>query len=449
VFSETPSARAIRSPRIRGGENGICELNAMIAQPSSHRVAVILAFCFLAALCEGYDVQAAGIAASGIARDFGATSTQLGLFFSAGSFGLMLGAVVGGRLADRIGRKRVLVASIGTFGLFALATAFASDMQSLTWMRVLTGFGLGGAMPNLIALASEVSRESSRNVAIATTYIGMPLGGTMASVTVALIGPEHWRSVFWIGGATPLVIALAMAACMPGSLETVRGVRAGDDVGQIRKAATFANDLFGDRRLRSTLVLWAGFFLCVLTLHLLLNWLPLLLQARGLSATAAAYAQAAFNIGGAAGGLLTGALLDTRWRWACIAVNVVALPLIVLLLATSPERSQLMIGFALLLGSAVLSVQVILYGVAGVLYAPSSRGTGMGAAVGIGRIGSIAGPAFAALLIGAGRTPTQVLLGVLPIVVTCGLAAAVLGRRHYRSDVGPPMVTGPTPRGSG
>jgi len=103
------------------------------------------------------------------------------------------------------------------------------------------------------------------------------------------------------------------------------------------------------------------------------------------------------------------------------------------LLATSPARDELMIAFALLLGGAVLSLQVILYGVAGVLYPPSSRGTGVGAAIGVGRVGSIVGPALAAVLIGAGRTSSEVLLGVLPVVVTCGIAAAALGHRHYRA----------------
>jgi AAHS family 3-hydroxyphenylpropionic acid transporter len=387
----------------------------------------ILLFCFLAALCEGYDVQAAGVAAAGIRGELNATPTELGLFFSAGSFGLMLGAVVGGRLADRIGRKAVLVGSIGSFGAFAMATAMAGDMVTLTWMRVLTGFGLGGAMPNLIALSADASRASSRNASIATTYIGMPLGGTIASLTVAAMAVEQWRSVFWIGGAAPLVIAIAMAAFMPSTGKPATAAESG--TGTVVRG--FAAELLGGGRLRSTLVLWAGFFLCVLTLHLMLNWLPLLLQARGLSKDAAAYAQAGFNVGGASGALLTGALLDTRWRRIAIAASVLALPPVILLLATSAARIGPMLGLAAALGASVLSLQVILYGVAGVLYTKSARGTGMGAAVGIGRAGSIAGPAFATVLIGAERTATQVLLGVLPIVIACSIAVAALGIWHY------------------
>src|SRR5438034_11656650 len=109
-------------------------------------------FCFLAALCEGFDVQAAGVAALGLSRTFTPTPQQLGLFFSAGNAGLLVGALIGGRLADRFGRKSVLVCSIGIFGVFSLVTSLAWSMESLTWMRVLTGLGLGGSMPNLIAL---------------------------------------------------------------------------------------------------------------------------------------------------------------------------------------------------------------------------------------------------------------------------------------------------------
>lgn len=405
--------------------------------PPSADARLTLVFCFLAALCEGYDVQAAGVAAAGIVEELQVTPGQLGLFFSAGGLGLALGAVVGGRLADRVGRKAVLVASTGSFGAFAIATTFATDMAMLTWMRVLMGFGLGGAMPNLIALCADSSRASSRNVSIATTYVGMPLGAILASVVVIAIPSEHWRAVFWIGGAAPLAIAAAMAAFMPTS-------QTADDVGDgarraepSRTTSTFADDLFGAGRLRSTLLLWVGFFLCVLTLHLMLNWLPLLLHGRGLSKTAAAMAQATFNLGGVMGGLLTGALLDVNRGRLAIATNVLALPVVILLLAVSPSNAGVTMVLALLLGSSVLSFQVVLYGVAGLAYPPAARGSGMGAAVGWGRIGSVAGPSFAALLIGAGRAPAQVLLGVLPVAVVCGIVVAALGHRHHREPSDP------------
>src|SRR5690242_6044332 len=174
-------------------------------------------FCFVAALCEGFDIQAAGVAAAGLAAELKPSPERLGFFFSAGNLGLFLGAVICGGLADRVGRKRVLVTSITVFGLFSLATSQAGSIESLTWMRLLTGFGLGGTMPNLIAAASESGSERSRNASMAIAYIGMPLGGAIASLIVFFLAAEHWRNVYIIGGVAPLFIALAMAVFMPAS----------------------------------------------------------------------------------------------------------------------------------------------------------------------------------------------------------------------------------------
>jgi MFS transporter, AAHS family, 3-hydroxyphenylpropionic acid transporter len=382
-----------------------------------------LGFCFLAALCEGFDVQAAGIAAAGIKIAFHPPPRELGLFFSAGNLGLLLGAIAGGAIADRMGRKPVLVVSIAAFGLFSLATSTAGNMVTLMLMRLLTGVGLGGAMPNLIALAADVSRRSSRNVAMAFTYLGMPVGGAIACLLLAFAHPEHWRWVFIAGGVAPLIIASAMALWMPG-------VQRAHSEPQLQSTLQGFPALLGRDRWRGTVVLWVGFVLVSLTLHLMLNWLPLLLQGRGLSSGGAALAQAGFNTGGALGALSMGALLDSRWRRAAMVGVVALLPLILAALAATAVQTATMIALALLLGGAVLAVQMILYGGAGALYPQALRGTGLGAAVGVGRAGAIAGPALAAVLLGAGSTSAAVLQHLLPIVIVCGVCALLLGWRR-------------------
>lgn len=386
--------------------------------------AVTLAVCFAAAMCEGWDVQAAGVAAGGIKAAFAPTPTALGVFLAAGNFGLLFGAVAGGRLADRLGRKTVLVASILVFGLCSALAGLAWDMPSLIAARALTGLGLGGAMPNLIALSAEVSPERSRNGSIALTYIGMPMGGAVASAIILALAPGQWRWVFLLGGAAPLVIAPLMVWLLPPG----RPADPAEDAGKAGFAAAFA-----DGRLPRTLALWLGFLLLNLTLHLMLSWLPLLLQGRGLSKSAAAFAQVGFNAGGALAALAAGALLDTRWRRASIVVSVLALPLALLLLAKAAPLTITMFALAILLGGGILAGQVILYGTAGGLYPPAARGAGIGAAIGVGRFGSLAGPTLAAVLLAAGRTPAEVLTSVLPIVVACGLCVAGLGWRRTGS----------------
>ena len=391
---------------------------------------VSIVFCFLAALCEGFDVQAAGLAALGVSRLFRPTPEQLGAFFSLGNAGLLAGAVVGGRLADRFGRKIVLMCSIGLFGVFSLATSRAWSMESLTWMRAITGLGLGGSMPNLIALASEVSAARSRNAKVAVTYIGMPLGGAMASLVVLLLTVDQWRWIFVIGGVAPLFIATGMTMWMPAA--PAARSRKGASVENGRAAASAWRELFGRERLRRTALLWTGFFLMQVTFQIALNWLPLLLQARGLSKGPIAAAQIGFNAGGAAGALLLGVLLDTRAARPSIAVTVCALPIVLLSLAHAPAEAGPVIALTLLVGASVLAYQIILYGVGNHLYSSAARGAGLGAAVAVGRAGAIAGPAFAAVLLGAGRSSDQVLVGVLPIAIACGLCVAALGWRAFR-----------------
>ena len=396
---------------------------AMLRSEASPSVGLILGLCFLAAVCEGFDVQAAGVAAGGIAREFHPAPAALGWFFSAANIGLLIGAVIGGRLSDRLGRKSVLIGSLAIFGLFSLITAFVGDMQGLTIVRLLTGLGLGGTMPNMIATAAGVRGGLPKGGDIAFTYIGMPLGGAVASLLVVLLPVEHWRQVFIIGGVTPLATAVAMAMFLPAVLSRpskTLPAAAGVPVGAVKA-------LFGDGRLPRTLVLWIGFFLAVLTLHLLLNWLPLLLTAQGLTKSQAALAQVGFNVGGAVGALSVGRMLDTRLRRLGVALCVIALPGVLLLLALVHGPSTA--GLAIVLGGAILALQVILFSVAGAFYPERVRGTGLGVTVGVGRTGSIVGPLLAGILLAAGGSSVQVLMGLLPMALVGGACAAFLAWR--------------------
>ena len=234
---------------------------------------------------------------------------------------------------------------------------------------------------------------------------------------------EQWRQVFVIGGVTPLLTAVAMAIFLP--MATDRPIAGEAEPSKIPSGALRA--LFGDGRLPRTLLLWAGFFLAVLTLHLLLNWLPLLLTAQGLTKSQAALAQVGFNLGGAAGALTVGRLLDTRYRPLGVLAAVVALPAVLLALALIHGPATA--AFAVVLGGAILAMQVILFSVAGAFYPQHNRGTGLGVTVGVGRTGSIVGPLLAGVLLAAGGGSAQVLMGLLPLAVVGGVCAAILAWR--------------------
>ncbi|CAM2168085.1 membrane hypothetical protein [Paraburkholderia sacchari] len=167
-------------------------------------IATTLVLCFAVALLEGLDLQSVGVAAPRMAREFGLSVSQMGLAFSAGTFGLLPGALFGGRLADRIGRKRVLILSAIIFAVLSLAAALVSSFGALVLVRALTGVGLGGALPNLIALSSEAVSPKARNTAVSVMYCGIPFGGLIAS----LIGIFSAAANFFDGVApTPLINA--------------------------------------------------------------------------------------------------------------------------------------------------------------------------------------------------------------------------------------------------
>ena len=379
---------------------------------------VTMLFCVLVALCEGIDLQAAGVAAAGIGAEFKPGPDQFGTFFSASTFGLFLGAIIGGRLSDRIGRKKVLVVSIGLFGLFSLLTALALDVHSLIWARALTGLGLGGALPMLLALVSESSASGHQSASLATVFAAMPLGGAAASLLTMLIATSHWRVIFVVGGVLPLLLAPIMAIGLPESAAFQRARQAAPSLG----AGSFA-ELFADGRARRTMLLWASFLLELLLLYLLLNWLPSLLMSNGISNVQAAGAQIGFNLGGVLSALLIGYLLGGRLRNLAITAVFVALPILIVVLAKSPPQFAVIAPVVFFLGCAVLAGQAFLYAMAPINYPTRIRGMGVGTAVAFGRIGAIVGPKLGGMLKAAAHSPSQLLMDLVPLVIAGSLCA--------------------------
>lgn len=374
-------------------------------------------FCVLAAFCEGIDLQGAGVAAPGIAAEFGVSPPQLGNFLSASTVGLFFGALIGGRRGDRIGRKRVLVASLAMFGLFSLLTPFATGIGSLSAARLLTGLGLGGALPNLIALTSESSPDHRRSANVALMYSGMPFGGAIASGVSLIMGASHWRWIFIVGGVVPLLIAPIMVWALPESpaFQHAQGAPSGER-GRI-------GDIMGQGRAPRTLLLWLSFFLGLLMLYLMLGWLPTLLADNGLTHAQAAAAQIGFNVGGGIAALWIGSLLEGRWRTLSILVTFLALPIFLLALGQSPPQLMLVLPLVLALGCAVLAAQAFLYATAPSLYPTAIRGIGVGAAVAVGRIGSIVGPLLVGALKGMGHSSSRLLIDLMPIAIAGSLTA--------------------------
>ena len=415
-------------------------MNKTVTESAGLRWTIV--FCLLTAFCEGMDLQAAGVAAAGIGAEFKPTSDQFGTFFSASTLGLFFGALIGGRMADSIGRKKVLVASVALFGLFSLLNSFAWNISSLIATRALTGLGLGGALPMVLALVAETSNAKQQAGRVAMVYAATPFGGAVISLLSLLIAATQWRMMFVVGGVVPLILAPIMAFVLPESsaFRRIHGAPTAaslPDAAVMPKSGSFMAIFTAGRALR-TIFLWASFFLGLLLLYLLLNWLPTLLTSDGLSRTQAAGAQIGFNIGGALAAILIGHLLNGRLKNWAVVVTFVALPILLITLAKSPAQLAIICSIVFLLGCSVIAAQAFLYAMAPAAYPTSIRGVGVGAAVAMGRIGSIVGPKLGGMLKAAGHSPSQVLMDLLPIVVAGSICALLLAwevRRAARISV--------------
>ncbi len=391
----------------------------------ARRATLTIALCFIVALIEGFDLQSAGTAAAGLRQTFALDPKMMGWVFSAGIIGLLPGAFFGGWIADRIGRKKILVTAVLLFGVFSLGTAYVEHFSSLLLVRFMTGLGLGAALPNLIALCAEAVGEQRRGTAISVMYAGVPLGGALAAVVAMLFG-EHWQMTFFIGGLAPLLVVPLMLLWLPESSV----FRQAQDGGSSRGST--AQALFGEGRGRTTLALWLSYFFTLTVMYMLLNWLPSLLLEQGFSKPQAGLVQMLFNIGGALGSLLGGLLLDR-----CNGIKVVLFVYAGLLSALAGVGLSVGIvpmaiaGFAA--GLFVMAAQLVLYALAPPSYPTTVRATGVGAAVAIGRLGSVAGPLAAGQILAAGGGTTAVLLATSPGLVVATLAVLSVVRR----SVGP------------
>lgn len=385
-----------------------------------------LVLVFLAAIIEGFDLQAAGVAAPKLAPAFGLQPNQMGLFFSAATFGLIFGALGGGVIADRWGRRAGLALALVAFGVFSIATAWADTFQHLVLMRFLTGVGLGGALPNLVAIAAESTTPDRRGRAVALMYAGVPLGGALASIVAMLGLHEDWQSIFVIGGILPLLLVVPLFLLMAPFRVSHEA-----DVPASRWQALFAHGTVG-----STLLLWSAFFFGLIVVYLLLNWLPQLLVSLGFERSQASQVQILFNLGGAVGSIIGGRLLDGE-RPALSAAAIFAVLIASLLVMSSIPGGNMLAALAsgALVGGGLLCAQALLYGVAPQCYRREVRGTGVGLAVAVGRLGSIAGPLLAGALLAKGWSPSEVIYAIMPIAAICGLSTVGLILRRRRSAV--------------
>jgi MFS transporter, AAHS family, 3-hydroxyphenylpropionic acid transporter len=389
---------------------------AIAAPPNA---VVTIALCFFVAVLEGFDIQAMGVAAPRMAPEFGLSPGQLGWAFAISNIGLVIGASLGGWLADRVGRKPVFIGAVLAFGLFTLLTSIAATFETLFVVRLCAGLGFGSALPNMMAVAAEISAPEKRATTASTIFCGMPLGGGTSALLTQLLPPDFdWRVLFVVGGALPLLLAPVMYLLMPETLQR-RAPTA-------PPRANAVSALFGAGRAAPTLLLWLAFFPTLLILYLILNWLPTLVAANGLDRVVAPQASLAFNFASVLGALLIGRLVDrVGARWPLVVAYLALIASLIALGASRELTSILVLSGAA--GFFLLGANYALYGVAASYYPTSVRGTGSGASVAVGRLGSIVGPVLAGVLLTGGTSATNVVQYMAPVATVAAIAVFALG----------------------
>jgi AAHS family 3-hydroxyphenylpropionic acid transporter len=379
---------------------------------------VTVALCFAVAVLEGFDIQAIGVAAPRLAPELGLASGQMGWIFAISNIGIVIGASIGGWLADRIGRKPVFMGAVTTFGIFTLGTAMAPGFAPLFIVRFLVGLGFGAALPNMMAVAAEISAPQRRTVIAAAMFSGLPFGGGTSALVTQILPPDFdWRVLFYMGGSLPLVIVPALYLRMSETLDRSKQ--------SASKRTDIGRALFGEGRAAPTLLLWLTFLPTLLILYLILNWLPTLVAAKGLDRVIAPQASLWFNFGSIPGALLFGVLVDKfgpRWPLATSYVALVGS----LILLGGAGGLEAIVFFSGAAGFFLMGANYSLYGVAAAYYPTAVRGTGSGASVAVGRVGSVVGPLLAGALLSQGLTATQVILVMVPAAAIAGVCVFLL-----------------------
>ena len=438
--------------------------------PMSSRQWLLLALCFLVVAADGMDVAIMGFLAPSILQEWGVSRAAFGLVMSAAPIGLVLGALVAGPSSDRLGRKTVLISSVFLFGLFTVASSFAQDLTQMAALRLLTGLGLGAAMPNTTTLLSEYVPTRSRSLLIAIMFTGFNLGsGTVGFVAAWLIPQYGWRSVLQFGGALPLVLVPFLVVLLPESARFMVVRRyAADQIGKVlgrvvgtRFAAGTAfvspeppvqakapvRVLFSEGYGTMTVALWVTYFMGLLVIYLMTGWLPTLLKDAGLPIAAAANLPAMFQIGGTVGAIVVGWAMDRARPTRIIAAAYATGAVCILALGSMGPLAASIVLVVAAAGFCMSGAQTGLNAFAPSCYPTMARATGVSWMLGMGRFGSILGSSIGGVLLslGWGFTAIISLLAIPALVagvVVLKARTATTEHAPAESEGGPQLAHG-------
>jgi len=415
---------------------------------------VILSFFVI--LFDGYDIGAVSFAGPHMLAEWHLPMSNMGLAISAGLWGILVGSPVFGYIGDRWGRKIAIVLSSVVYGVFTLGVVWADSLDSVIYLRFIAGMGIGGLLPNIIALNAEFAPKRMRATMVIIMFCGITFGGSVPGMISASLVPAYgWRLLFWIGGILPLVMAVLVWGFMPESLKfLVVNNKPRDRIVKILRAMApnlaVSSDtrfvvrdekeyrgfnpkyLFGDGLAGITITLWICFICNLMAFYFIQGWLPIVLPAAHIPITEAAWAGTLFQLGGTAGGLALARPIDTRGLMPVLVLFILAIPVVALIGFIGLQGEGLLFLMVTLAGFCTLGLQFGLNAASALIYPTAFRSNGSGWAFAIGRFGSATGPLIGGVLIAAHMPLTWLYVCAAVPFVIGSISAVGLTRFYYR-----------------
>ena len=400
-----------------------------------------VAICLVINMIDGFDVVAIAFAAPEIAGEWSLLPTELGILFSAGLVGMVIGALFFGPVADRVGRRAVILLCLVIVSAGMFASSIAGSLTPLGLLRILTGFGVGGMITSLNTMVAEYSSDQRRKLAISFLQAGYPIGGILAGVVaVYLIGGFGWRSIFVFGGLLSAIMIPLVIFRLPESLDYLldqqpsgaleRSNRLLQRLGHPEMAQLLAlegvgpnkagavAELFSPELKARTFSMWACYLALMCSWYFVVNWTPKILVDAGLSLEGGISGGLLLSIGGVVGGLALG-ILAGKFRATRLVALFMALSVVSMAMFGQLETNlSLMLAATFLIGTFLAGAMIGLYIIIPDIYPARVRNTGTGWAIGVGRLGAVAGPYLAGVLIAAGWERSEYYVALsLPLFV--------------------------------
>lgn len=413
----------------------------------------VIFLCAAALFSDGYDTAAMGYVAPSLSGLWGLKPGALGPVFGAGLGGLMVGALVLGPFADWVGRRRMIILATTVFGICTLITpVVATDLDSLFWIRFATGLGLGGLTPNAVSLSSEYAPARLRSTLVMSMFVGFisgsALGGAIAGNLIPVFG---WQSVFYLGGAVPLLLLPVLLVSLPESIQvlTMRGNDGPRIAVLLRRinpafafdpaATTFMTHevhakgmpialLFRDGRARVTLLLWVMFFINLLEIYFIANWLPTIASSAGIPQQQAVFATGVLFAGGIFATPILGILIDKFGAHRVLAATYALGGICIATMGHAVTSSTTLMVMAFCTGACIMTAQNGANALAAIYYPTIMRSSGVGWANGIGRIGSVVGPVLGGIVIGLHWSTPSIFLTAAGLTLLATVAVLLVGR---------------------